>query len=254
MDSWRALKKLKLSLQHTKMSSKNTLQEYFQKKRKQLPPPYDTQRISTVTEAPLFRSVINIDGCNYCGEGSTKVDAEKDAAQHALDGRVSVEGKSQFSDPAIVSIQRTRESIGTFLAPVECVRAPKYASIREISIDNYQVIYLIDGDNCNVENEHVFKNKTCLFIYFIAKNNTKPFPFAHQEQYDNCCVFVADTVARDAVDHMISFFLGQMVILWSTSLASLSRPQDRQYFIVTRDHFGECLEKMAPNCHLVCSV
>lgn len=297
------------------MSSKNILQEFCQKYRVPLPV-YDAQRIGGTDHVPQFKCTVTINGRSYAATGSTKINAEKNAAQRVIDAHKydprsilaraedpeignpkapsqgtgqSATPLTQINDPAIISFQRASSipaaapDISSFVEPFgRESKNPKYATIRDIPIEHFEIVYLIDGDNCNVTNEDLFANEKALFIYFIAKNNTKPFPFAHQSRYRNCCVFIADTVARDAVDHMISFFLGQMTILWDPNArphlnASPSRrpnghpsriPNGRpnghhsarlcartiQYFIVTRDHFGECLEKFAPNCRLACLI
>ena len=262
------------------MSSKNVLQEFCQKHRLPLPV-YDAQRIGGTDHVPQFKCTVTINGRSYVATGLTKVDAEKNAAQRAIDahehdpnsipawadGPVIGDPKAssqsaaptQINDPAIISFQRL--AIPQVQLKVE-PKNPKYATLRDIPIAHFEIVYLIDGDNCNVTNESLFANEKALFIYFIAKNNTKPFPFAHQAQHRNCCVFIADTVARDAVDHMISFFLGQMTILWAPNAVGRASGHHRvpttthviQYFVVTRDHFGECLEKFAPNCHLACLI
>lgn len=200
------------------MSTKNKLQEYCQKHQLDLPE-YRTRRISQLTDLPLFESILVFQNVTYQGQGLNKIAAEKDVAdkvcQHLIDNEVNM---PQFE--------------------------VKYHSVRTLPIDKYQHIYLIDGDNCQVSNLNIFNQKSNFFIYFIAKNNTKVVPFIHQKDYINCCVMISESIGRDAVDHLLTFYLGQLTLLWA----------DRDYYVVTRDHFGECLTKIAPNCQLVCSL
>jgi hypothetical protein len=116
----------------------------------------------------------------------------------------------------------------------------------EIFLDSYQTIFLIDGDNCHLSHDpsSIFLEKTHLYLYFMAKNNLQPIPFMYQQRYENCCVLISEAVGRDAVDHLISFSLGQLSV----------RAPDKQYRVVTHDHFGECLEKLGVNCRMICSI
>jgi Double-stranded RNA binding motif len=197
------------------MSSKNILQEWCQKMKLPLPI-YNTVRIGGDDTHPIFASTVTIGG-NYFTEteiGCSKIEAEKAVA------------KTAYDTPKLSLSQ-------------------KYADIRDIPIDNYRKIYLIDGDNYHITEEKVFEESSSLFIYFVAKNNTGHIPVIQQQTYENCCIFISDSIGRDAVDHLITFYLGKMSILWNN---------EKNYFIVTRDHFGECIEKFMSNCKLVCEI
>jgi hypothetical protein len=205
-----------------KMSSKNTLQEYCQKNGQPLPI-YTTVRINDRSLMPLFESTLVFNGTPYTARGATKVAAEKQVATEVL--------------------PHLSESVAQ-IGAIGALRQ-KYASLTDIPNDTYQLIYLIDGDNCHVTHEEMFMEIHSLFIYFVAKNNSHRYPFAHQEKYANCCVFISDSIGRDATDHLLTFYLGKMSILWATN---------KTYYIVTLDHFGECLEKFMQNCHFICKI
>ena len=68
------------------MSTKNELQEFFQKARLALPS-YSTERIGGAAHMPIFVSTVTLqDGSRFTsGEFSTKKQAELDAALHALE-------------------------------------------------------------------------------------------------------------------------------------------------------------------------
>jgi hypothetical protein len=198
------------------MNSKNTLQEYCQKRKIPLPV-YNTVICDGTPTVPIFESIVSFGNDMYRATGLTKIAAEKDVARMIC------------------------ESLPTI---TPCVSQPKYKSLRSVPIESYQRVYLIDGDNCHVTNNRHFDDMSSLFIYFIAKNNTHPYPFQHQAQHPNCCVFVSDSIGRDATDHMLTFYLGQMSVMWC----------GKTYFIVTKDHFAECLEKIMCDCQVLCSL
>lgn len=203
------------------MSSKNTFQEYCQ--RNKLPIPiYDTKQIQQIPI--LFESIVNFNGVDYSARGSSKVIAEKEAAALVC--------RQIHNDP----------NISTDIEQLKLTQ--KYSNIMTIPIEKFQKIYLIDGDNYHITNESVFQRIDSLYIYIVAKNNTKPQPTLQQQKYNNCCIFISESVSRDAVDHLITFNLGKMSVIW----------ENKEYYIVTRDHFGECLEKFMPSCHFICSI
>jgi Double-stranded RNA binding motif len=134
------------------MSSKNTLQEYCQKRKLPIPV-YDTVQINNGENPPIFESSLIFDDIIYKAQGRTKVGAEKDVAKIVCE-HLDV---SDVSKPKHI----------TYLTQ-------KYENLFSIPIDKYNKIYLIDGDNCHITNEDVFECSDCLFIYFVAKNNTIP--------------------------------------------------------------------------------
>lgn len=202
------------------MNAKNTLQEFCQKNHLPIPT-YVTNRISDIRSLPLFESVVIFNNVTYRSQGSNKVSAEKEVAQQVCQFLSTVNQPTQ-----------------------EFILCQKYPDLSKIPIDQYSQIYLIDGDNCHVTNENIFHDISCLYIYFVAQNTTKPQPLIHQQKYVNCCVFISRSIGRDAVDHLLTFSLGQMSIIWSNKV----------YYIVTRDHFGECLQTFMNSCHLICSI
>lgn len=203
------------------MSSKNIFQEYCQKHKIPLPI-YDTKQIQQLPI--LFESKVNFNGVEYSARGSSKVIAEKEVA-------TLVCGNIYDNISILTDVEQQKLT-------------QKYDNITDIPIENFQKIYLIDGDNYHVTNESVFQRTDSLYIYIVAKNNTKPQPIIQQQKYNNCCIFISESVNRDAVDHLITFNLGKMSVMW----------KNKEYYIVTRDHFGECLEKFMQSCHFICSI
>jgi hypothetical protein len=223
------------------MSSKNRLQEYCQRHHL-ANPEYLSECITSLREPPRFHSTVTFLEHTYEGYGPTRIGAEKDAAERACSDIPpefpkyipSMENNLCAIDSAIISVTQYKTSGLT----------QKYTSILDIPSHRYQTIYLIDGDNCHVENEGMFGTPTALFVYFIAKNTTKPFPSEHQQRFENCCTFISDSIGRDAADHLLTFTLGQMTAIWT----------DKKYIIVTHDHFGECLEKFVSGCRCICAI
>lgn len=247
------------------MSSKNILQEYCQKHHT-ANPEYATVCTTTPPALPVFQCTLKFRGVQYEGSGSTRINAEKDAAAKAcvvLEQSVFPPiARSMIDGPLIRPEQFTCP-----LPPVPPVAPPaanlvvldpaiiafrsgartltqKFASILDIPSSAYQTIYLIDGDSCHVENESKFSEAGSLFVYFVAKNTTKPSPADHQHRFENCCIFISDSIGRDAADHLLTFTLGQMTAIW----------HGKKYIIATHDHFGECLEKFVPGCQCICSL
>lgn len=204
------------------MSSKNTLQEFCQKSKLPMPE-YNTVRKSLETEPPYFESVVIFNGHTYSGVGSTKIMAEKNVAEKICHDT----------------------GIGT--TPVETANMKmeqKFHSLTEINAEKYENVFLVDGDNTHVIDTKIFGDDKNLIIYFIAKNTTKQIPLIHQQQYANCCIFISESIERDAVDHFLTFNLGKISVMW----------KNKKYFVVTKDHFGGCLEKIVENCKLICSL
>jgi hypothetical protein len=201
------------------MSSKNILQEYCQKNGLPLPS-YTTMIVNDNKTLPVFESSIMFNKVIYLARGSTKIAAEKAVAQEVC---------QILPNPAKSS-------------PLSICQ--KYSDLISVPVEIYSRIYLIDGDNCMVTNDETFDDTDSLFIYFVAKNSTKRSVFSHQEKFSNCCVFISDSTNRDATDHLLTFYLGKMSVLWN----------NKNYYIVTKDHFGECLEKFMENCHFICSI
>lgn len=217
------------------MSSKNILQEYCQKNKLDFPI-YETYRIDGTDNLPIFECSINFLNKIYKSTGNSKICAEKNAASIVCNEIVN-NHQIKFSNSEIKKENVIRNNVFYTLSQ-------KYSNILEILDELFENIYLIDGDNCHIMNEDVFNDQKSLFIYFVAKNNTKIQPIIHQQKYENCCIFISKSIGKDAVDHLMSYYLGKMSMIWL----------NKKYFILTKDHFGECLEKNHENCYLICSL
>jgi hypothetical protein len=104
-----------------------------------------------------------------------------------------------------------------------------------IELDNYNKIILIDADN-TVKLEKF--NSNILYIFFSAKNAIKDRILIWKMNNPNVKYIITPSTISDATDHYMSFYLG-----WISN-----KLENKQLYILTKDHFGEALEKFIPNC------
>jgi len=215
------------------MNYKNTLQEFLQKQRLPLPK-YNTIRTGGSDHMPLWISNIQVNGKIFQGNPySTKVDAENSVAQICYDHIIS------DSNPNITNINLPNQE--------QYEVKQKSRSIYDVNISGYDKIILIDADNCDVD-INADNYSTILFLFFCAKNTTKKLCFKLQHKYDNCYVFISESVGRDATDHLLTFVAG---IIDCTNRISKINPI---HYVLTKDHFGEYLEKFMTNTSFICSI
>jgi hypothetical protein len=120
-------------------------------------------------------------------------------------------------------------------------RSQKIDDIQDIDFTLYSRIILVDGENCDFDMNRLLND---LVLIFVAKNTTKNKVFEYQEQYDNCFIFISDSVGQDAADHLLTFYAGILSIING----------EGNYYVLTKDHYGECLEKFMKNCKFICSL
>lgn len=199
-------------------SYKNLLQEHFQKQNLPLPH-YKTNRIDGLDHEPVWQAQLELYGTIYESNASSKKEAELKVAEQAyLDycqKPVKLENKID--------------------------RQQKVKELHEIDFNRYHSIILVDGENCDIDISKISSNM--LVLFFAAKNTTKNKIFEYQSTYDNCYVFLSQCVGKDAADHLLTFYAGQ-----------LSRMTDKQMYVLTKDHYGEFLEKFMNNCKFICSL
>ncbi|QKF94329.1 double-stranded RNA-binding domain-containing protein [Fadolivirus algeromassiliense] len=204
-------------------SSKNLLQEYCQRNGLKLPMYSDPTRIDKNKDNdPTWQSVVSLfDGCSFYGIDNTKRGAEliaaKDAYEYILNKYKQQEIKISYKQ--------------------------KVSSIYEIPYKIFNKILFIDGENCDFDIEKL--DTDTLLLIFVAKNTTRKKVFEYQEKYDNCYVFISESVGRDAADHFLTFTAGK--------LSALSI-YEKQFYVLTKDHYGEYLEKFMNNCKFICSI
>lgn len=206
------------------MSNKNRLQEFYQKRRENLPI-YTTTRVpDRPSHDPRWISVVRLhDGREFFSEPfSKKSDAEASAAEKALDN-LPFEIKNVPTTVALESpyaiVENCWESSVIVIADVENV--PQI--IDETFPDEVTVIGLVGH---------------CHALAF------KPFPF-HK--------YIIRSSLRDAVDHAVSFLTGFIVGTLNEGLAPTVRKP--HILVLSRDHFAEatvwCLyQQNFKGCHV----
>lgn len=198
---------------------KNTLQEYCQKQNIKFPT-YNTVKIGTTENNQIiWKCTAFLENYPNCdGIDLTKKAAEIRAAE-SLYNIINKDLPQQ-----IYQYKRYQKS-----------------QIKDLPFNDYQRIFLIDGENCDFNIDHINKD---LILIFVAKNTTKNIVFELQEKYNNVFVFISDSVGKDAADHLLTFYAGILSVTNS----------DSQYYVLTKDHYGEFLEKFMKNCKYICSL
>ena len=200
------------------MSSKNMLQEHYKNRTDLLK--YNTMKIGGGDHNPIWKSELIIDKKKFTAEDKTKKGAELLVADKAY----------RFINKKDVSNEAAR-------------RAQKYKNVTDIDLRIYKKIVLIDGENQDVDMKYL-SDKQTLFMIFVAKNTSKNLVFMAQEMHNNCCVFISECVGKDAADHMLTFYLGKLSIL----------APNKNYYVLTKDHYGEYLPHFCPNTKFICSI
>jgi len=211
------------------ISSKNILQEYFQKNKLPLPK-YQTSRCQGCKDNdPVWEARIICDENEqiFCAQGKTKTEAELKVAKLMYDF-ILKEAKPD-------NINLPKNNI---------IRQQKINDITEIQIKKYNTIILVDGENCDISFDKLSDN--ILVLIFVAKNTTKNIVFQQQAKYNNCYVFISESVGKDAADHYLTFIAGKLSMMDSMI--------DKKSYVLTKDHYGEFLEKFMPNCKFICSL
>ncbi len=210
---------------------KNLLQEYYQKNQLNVPI-YSTFPIENkYSYIPMWKSIVTIhdkkefvgiSGDLYTKTPGNKKDAENDAAKNAYNHL----------------IKSNKLNIATNTVPI----TQKVKSLNDINVANFREVLLVDSENCDLEIEKI--NNDILILMFVSKNTTKKVVFQLQDKYNNCYVFISESVGRDAADHLLTFYAGKLSILYG----------EMQYYVLTKDHYGEFLERFMSKCKFICSI
>lgn len=208
-------------------SYKNILQEYCQKHGLDLPK-YNTYKIGMTDygaidkNITIWRSNVTVSDITTNGIDTIKKTAEHKAAiiMYCILNKI---------DPNNINnntISRTQ----------------KVDNIQDINLNPYERIFMIDGENCDFEIDKFLE--TDLILIFVAKNTTKNIVFDYQANYKHCYVFISEAVGKDAADHMLTFYAGILSVIDEYGV----------HYVLTKDHYGEFLEKFMKNCKFICSL
>jgi len=206
---------------------KSLLHEYFQQNGLESPI-YITSRIDNgMDHSPEWKCTIILSGVDkeFIGISSSKKEA----------GSICAKDAYQY----ISSKELPKEVIK------HLERKQKVKDLIDIpSLGYHKGILLVDGENYNLDMNDMNKIKnTMLVLIFAAKNTTKNNIFILQENYNNCYVFLSQSVGKDAADHLLTFTAGQLSILLN----------GLQYYVLTKDHFGEFVGVLMNNCKFICN-
>lgn len=203
-------------------SYKNLLQEYCQKNKCRMPIYSQASKLNSSDNNPIWTTNTKLfNDMIFHGTATTVKEAESIAAKSAYEyiiSNIKTEPVNQFNI------------------------TQKVGDISDINLAQYANILLVDGENCDLEIGKV--NAKYLILIFVSKNTTKKLVFQLQSMNENCFVFISDSVAKDAADHLLTFYAGKLSMLCN----------NKKYYVLTKDHYGECLEKFMNNCKFICSI
>lgn len=205
------------------MSFKNIVQEHCQKNKITLPH-YVTNRIGGNDHLPEWQSTVDIFGQTFRSIGNTKIIAEMNTAKMIHDYIKNI------------------NIIGKQISPIVNVHQ-KCNSIYDIDLGKYNKIIFVDADNCDVILNAEYEN--VLLLFFCAKNTSKKVCFELQNKFNNVYVFISQSVGRDSADHLLTFTAG--------IVSCLNKSKNVMYYVLTKDHFGEYLERFMVNTKFICS-
>lgn len=213
-------------------SSKNQLQELFQKR--QLPlPVYNTIRLPDYPDhTPMWKSTLTIYDQDHIGTGLSKKEAESTAANIALQIINNDQNLFKENSPILFKQKCNFEEIEF---PTEM-----------------NTIVLVDGENYNFKLFFPGKFQTYeeaplaseIYLIFVARNTTKNIVFELQDKYKNVYVFISQMVGKDAADYMLTFYAGKLTM--DTRIT-----QDVNFYLLTKDHYGAYVETLMPDCEWI---
>ena len=168
----------------------------------------------------------------YCQKNNTKLPVYETFPDHGLWGC-----ELYFDGQYFHSADDTKKEAEKLAAGLALEYLSKKTSIVNEQVyfegieKEYKTILLVDGENCNYQ---CFEG--VLTLVFMAKNSTR--------KMNGGCKMISESVGKDAVDHMITFYAGKF---------SVVHPEGK-YYILTRDHFGQYLEGLMSNCKFICEM
>lgn len=203
-------------------SWKNILHEYCQKNGLDKPI-YNTNKIGTTENNQIiWQSFVSIGTKKVDGIDYTKKGAESRSASFMY---------LLIKEQETLNLDNNSNIIG---------RKQKLDNVNEIKFTEYNRIILVDGENCDFTMDKLKLDD--LVLIFVAKNTSKNIVFKYQEKYNNVYVFISDCVGQDAADHLLSFYAGILSVIFT----------EGKYYVLTKDHYGQSLEKFMKNCKFIC--
>lgn len=210
--------------------AKNNLQEYLQKRNLPLPT-YSTFEInSEYSHVPLFKSILSLyDGKEYIGMSGD------------IYANIPGNKKEAEANAAILAYERLKGANQLPIPTKRLLFKQKVPSIYDLEFDEYDKILLVDGENCDIDPYHI--SSETLILAFVSKNTTKKRIFELQANNANYFVFISESTGKNSANYLLTFYAGQLSVLC----------KDKQYYVLTKGHYGEHLEKCMDKCKFVCS-
>lgn len=223
---------------------KGLLQEHCAKNNIQLPT-YKTIYKSGPSHEPLFESTCNCNGLTFTASAKNKKIAEAESAEKTY---LAIINSPVVALPVIQPL-----SIKGYVSPPvinmdssTVVKQKTISDVNEINFFEYKYVVMVDAENLDFDMKCIKDFNNVVVLFFVAKNTTKKIIFKYELEYKDCHVIVSDSIAKDAADHLLSFTLGRLQEINKAFI-------DIIYFVYTRDHYGQLLEKFAKNCKFICS-
>jgi hypothetical protein len=238
-------------------SAKSRLQEHLQKQGDPLPTYSDTMLEGQAAHTPQWHSQLTTCSLTFVGAGPNKASAQAEAAERALLHltsalqRRTTESVERYGSVVLEAVSATNDCKEATLrdgAHGATVRPPDTGGQRglcaAVAHRGAATCVFIDLDNVDFDPQTAQQHLDVAFLLYHSKNGTRTGERFHG--LPNCCVWVPDTVVKDAVDHLMTFECGRMVERFAASGVALPR-----LLIVTADHFGEALARICHGEHLV---
>lgn len=185
------------------MNYKGSLQEYCQMKQISLPEYTTVENYDT--QDSRFQSIVTVDNLTYTSTiENTKKTAETSAAQ--------------------VALRHIKMWTG-------------YGYKYKYKYKESKII-LFDAENVlDVCNKYLELETNYNAIFFISEHHHMTERYKEQIKNKNIELITIDAIAKDAVDHAITLYLGRII----------GRQEfDDEYILITRDRFGHTLRSILP--------
>lgn len=211
------------------MSSKNKLQEYFQKRQLSLPEYRDWQQSDEGTQnvALCWYSIVTLrDGREMSGMGRSKVAAQQEAAKKALTLlKTELRNNRAETKAAMLEPITLREDTLNLNWPTE-----QTPTAKEVLIFDEPTALLVDLENLPKIVDELPPTLGLDVYVFVGKHH----PLADKEFNRPVIRIVSPSTRRDGTDTCMQVYVGML----------LTQCKYEHYIIATMDHYGAALVEM----------
>ncbi len=204
---------------------KNKLQEWCHSHSVDFPTYESTSLSGHPSHSPVWVTKVNFMGNEYSAEGKNKKEAEKEAARKILAIVSLIEKKEEIKEDII--LQNNEEMLSEWMIGLK------------------GDVFFVDVDNYNIDTKSIRDSEDKFFLLFGGKTNRRKL--ISFSGLPNAKIFICDSLIKDGTDHLMTFYLGRVyqVKLQRKELESIN------FYILTRDHFGEAIARFVNGVHLV---